>query len=139
YKSDPNVNVFLVHDGEIGNCPKKNLALNQLKNTNFYKHLILRKIIDGEFWNGKIYKGYQKGNYIYLGKEKIFVDLPYDNPKSLSEQENKANQLFFVGLKKIQGILEEPSFGDCGNCEFSIDYLSINDKQYEVCKHPKIK
>ena len=37
-------------------CPKpRKIILEELKNSRFYSHPILKRIIDGEFWNGKKY------------------------------------------------------------------------------------
>jgi len=56
--------------------------------------------------------------------------------EGLTEQENKVNSLLYAGLKSIKSILENPAFGNCGKCKFSVDYFSLGDDAYEVCKHP---
>lgn len=136
YKNDKSVKLLLLHDGEITNCPKKKVALNQLTTSHFYQHPVLKKIIDGEFWNGKIYGQAPNGKHIFVKKEKVIVFPPDYKYENLSRQEIKANKLFFAGLLKFKSTLDNPTFGDCGNCKFSVDYLSFDDKDYEICKHP---
>lgn len=136
YKNDKSIKLLLVRDGEINNCPKKQVALSQLTTSSFYRHPILKRIIDGEFWNGVIYGYIPNGKWIFLRQEKITVFPPDNKFENLSEQEIKANKLFFAGLQELKSTLDDPAFGDCGNCKYSVDYLTVYDKSYEVCKHP---
>jgi hypothetical protein len=136
YKNDKNYKLLLLKDGEIKNCPLKKEALNELKNSHFYRHLVLKKIIDGEYWNGEFYGRMPNGKWIFVNQEKIIVYPPDNMRECLTEQENKANNLLFAGLKSIKSILENPTFGACKKCKFSVDYFSLRDNAYEVCKHP---
>lgn len=59
--------------------------MKSLFDLNFYDYLVLKWIIDGEYWNGKIYGKmydyYFYGRYIFLKKEKVFIyfeDMEYD-------------------------------------------------------------
>lgn len=139
YKKDININLLLVSkNGLITNCPKKNFALYKFKNKEYYNHPTLKKIIDGEYWNGEIYGKSPFGKYIYLANEKITI-FPADViNKSITEQEKKVNNFFWSGLIEIKKVLNNPTFGDCSKCEFTVDHFSINDRGYEVCKHPKV-
>lgn len=136
YKNDKSVKLLLLRDGEITNCPKKKVALSQLTTSHFYRHPVLKKIIDGEFWNGEIYGYMPNGKWIFVRQEKVIVFPPDNKYENLSEQEIKTNKLFFAGLQELKSTLDNPTFGDCGKCKFSVDYFSIDDKCYEVCKHP---
>jgi hypothetical protein len=136
YKNNKDYKILLLKDGEITNFPLKKEALNELKTSHFYRHSVLKKIIDGEFWNGEIYGRMPNGKWIFVNREKIIV-FPADNmSEGLTPQEKNTNNLLFAGLQSIKSILENPTFGDCAKCKFSVDYFSLGDSAYEVCKHP---
>lgn len=136
YKDNKDYKLLRLKDREVTNCPLKREALSQLKTSSFYKHLVLKKIIDGEYWNGCIYGYMSSGKWIFVKQEKVFVYPPDEKRKPITEQENKNNKLLFAGLQSIKVILKNPTFGDCGSCKFSVDNFSFEDNTYEVCKHP---
>lgn len=136
YKYDRSVKILPLHNGEVINCPKKKVALSQLINSRFYSHSALKKIIDGEYWNGEIYGYMQNGKWIFLKKEKVVVFPSDDKFHNLTEKDIKENKFFYAGLLSIRSILKNSTFGDCGYCEFSFDDIYYVNKSYEICKYP---
>ena len=124
--------------GEIV-CPKKSAIL---KETELYKIPLLKRIIDGEHWNGMIYKNYSEES-IYLKNKKI----------NLSSQEE------WKGLKRMLCKIPDWSCCDyyqdygceyhcpdynqchksCKKCIFFIENLEIEYKQYIICNFHKHK
>ena len=92
----------------------------------------MKRIIDGEFWNGIIYKNHSTES-IYLNNEKI----------ELSSQEE------WIGLKRMQfeipdwecvendnSIIGRSSFKEfCFKCNYFAEILNMNYKQYVICNY----
>ncbi len=119
YKNNTNCRLFKVEDARKS-CPLKKVELNNLKESNFYDNAldrdnVLKRIIDGEFWNREIYGYRPNGRFIYVGQEKIKLYPPYNKFKDLSEKEKKQMDFIFAGLSKIKSTSQNPAFGDCSN------------------------
>ena len=128
YKLNKNIRVLVVNKGIIV-CPEK---INKLKQTQFYQIPLLKRIIDGEFWNGVIYKNYSTES-IYINDEKI----------ELSSQEE------WIGLKRMQfeipdwecvgndySIIGRLSYKEfCFKCNYLAEILNVNYKRYVICNY----
>jgi hypothetical protein len=136
YKKSDVYAVLQRKDNTVANCPLKQDALNEFKSSKFYRHKVLKRIIDGEYWNGQLYGYQQNGKWIFIKQEKVIIYPPDEKRNSLTEQENRENNVLYAGLKRIQEVLKNPSFGACRNCEFSVERLSVDGFNYQVCKHP---
>lgn len=136
YKSNKSLQVLNVYNDQVRDCPKKRKALSNLRSKNFYEHPILKEIIDGAYWNGQLYGFIPNGKWIYFKGERVVVFPPDDIKRD--EAEKKKLNVFYHGLKIIEQILlSDESFGECGHCIYSVDFLKIESKEFEVCKHPK--
>lgn len=134
YQNSKSFKVFLKDKWEkVSKCPLKKSKLLELKSTRFYKHKTLKKIIDGEFWNGKIYGFMSNGKYIFFNGEKVII-YPPDSIKT-SNIDDSENKLFYAGLHKIIPILKDPFLGYCKSCQFLIDSYYIDKNKYYVCGH----
>lgn len=109
YKTDKNVRVLVINKGTI-TCPVK---IKNLKQTSFYENQLLKRIIDGEFWNGIIYKDYSTES-IYLNGKKI----------ELSSQKE------WTGLIRMQ--LKIPNW-ECEKNDENCNFCEINNSSYERC------
>lgn len=121
--------------GKVSNCPIKTEKMEEFKFTAFYRHTVLKGIINGHFWKGEIYGYKSNGKFIFVKGEKIFI-YPPDNIQT-NDTEKKENDFFYAGLNKIAPIITNPSWGDCKNCKHLVDNYYIADKYYYVCKHEK--
>ena len=133
YKNQNRFKIFKADNyGHVSNCPLKKIELQKIKASDFYKHPILKRIIDGEFWNGKIYGQISYGKYIYLKNETIII-YPSDSI-NVTEKEIRNNKFFHKGLLEILSTIKNPKYGDCKNCQHFIDSYYISEKDYTVCK-----
>ncbi len=138
YRLTSGINVFEEYYGRIVDCPKKSLALHHLKSESFYSHPILKKIIDGKYWDGMISRTFSTGKYIDFDGKKEYVFLPDKWYKNGEISRLKDSRLFYAGLLKIQTIIDNSEFGNCRDCKFSKESLQIRDKAYEICCHPEV-
>lgn len=137
YKASKTEKILIRSEGgKVNRCPKKFEALNKLKSHGFYKHDILKRIFDGEFWNGEIYGHPPFGRHIFLSNEKISIYPSQVEIERQTEQERRHANYFFAGLKKISEAISQPEIGRCRDCKFSVEHISVDDKYYEICKHP---
>lgn len=126
---------LILHDDEVEEkCPLRKDAYIRLKNSAFYHHPVIKKIIDSNFqvWNKKIY-GFdiEKGKWIFINNSKEIVYPHVAALSNLSEKERSKCRLFYAGLKAILYFLEEETFGICSQCSFSVAYL----QGHEICSH----
>jgi len=139
YHNDKIIRLIEIQEQEVNfNCPKKEVALNKLRNTHSYTNPILKRIIDGEYWDGETNVSLYNGNWIFLGKDKkkVFVEPPLYKQEKLNEEEIKFYQRQYVELKEIQRIFNDSNFEECNECKYSVDYIEFNNKGYEVCQYP---
>jgi hypothetical protein len=123
-----------VYNDTVYGCPKRKLALESLKTSEFYDNPILSKIIDGAYWNGEMYGYMPNGKWIYLKKEKITVYPPEPVRWTLKEKYQADN--LYHGLLRIKQVLDRTIIGDCHRCKFSVDHFNLAGVAYEVCMHP---
>ena len=138
YEDGKNGKLLVVENDEV-DCPLKEEAIKELKSSRFYQHTILKKIIDGAYWNRTIYGRIPNGKYIYFGYKKEIVFPPDAVFKNLNEKEIADAKLFYAGLKAVRAIRESEEFGHCAGCEYSVDYFSFKDISYEVCGYQQPK
>lgn len=135
YSTDPNCNIYKIRfEEEIEKyCPKpRKTILYEFKNSRFYSHPILKKIIDGEYWNGKKYGEYERG-YIFLNKEKIDIYKEYKLPNGeLINTDHQSCNLFYAGIKTIKEALENSS-GNCRKCKHLVKLLNSSLETAVVC------
>lgn len=138
YQKDNSLRMYVVSkDGLVSNCPKKLKAQDHLKNTSFYSHPVLKRIINGASWNGQFYGYMNNGRTIFVDGEKVVVFPPDKDALRQSEEEIKANKFFYAGLNEIIRLLNKSSVGDCVRCEFSVDSFFFQNELLEICKYPK--
>lgn len=102
-------------------CPKKKLIISELKNTKYYFHSVLKRIIDGEEWDLIIYNMGVAGKYIKLNKLREYV--------------NK-DELLEDGLSVIKSICNE-KLGNCKKCNFlETTLIGMKNAAY-ICKYGK--
>lgn len=135
YSTDTNCKIYKIRFEEefAKYCPKpKKTILEEFKNTNFYSHPILKRIIDGEFWNGKKYGEYERG-HIFLNKEKIYIYKEYRlSNGELINTDHKSCNLFYAGIKHLQEALENSS-GNCKKCKHLVKLLTSGLETTVVC------
>ena len=136
YRNNKECKLLQINNKRVYNCPLKREAINKLKGNPFYRHKFLKKIIDDQNWNGKIYGYSPNGKFIYINNDKIFVYPPDNNIENSSDNEKKNNDVFFSGLNHINGIIEDEKIGYCRTCKFAVEQFLYEDTQYQVCKHP---
>jgi hypothetical protein len=137
-KADKSIRVIKIYKDSVNYCPKKDVELLPFKESNFYRHHILKKIIDGTAWNGKFYGNHPNGSWIFLKNEKIIVYPSKELlPKYTAEQIKEA-KFFWAGLKEISRVIINDEFGDCANCIYSKEQISVGETFYQVCSHPTI-
>ncbi|HLD53755.1 MAG TPA: hypothetical protein VJA82_10645 [Sediminibacterium sp.] len=135
YETKKNKKIYKSKTNEVINCPENILDVNKFKGEKFYKHKILKQIIDDNNWNFKIFKDYTSGTHIYLNNQKIEV-----YPKKLRElspSEIDNSNLFYTGLKKLENYRKLKPIIKCSFCNYCERTIIINDTFYSVCKHPK--
>ncbi|WP_439507035.1 hypothetical protein [Sediminibacterium sp.] len=92
---------------------------------------MLKKIIDGAFWNYSFYGKYPNGKYIFMNSEKIIVYPPIDSIVSYEERIN--NNFFYKGLLEIKSSIKI-EFGNCSICKHLWDTYYIGEDKFSVCK-----
>jgi hypothetical protein len=132
YKSGENGKLLVVKNGEV-DCPLKKDVFKELKSSRFYQNTILKKIIDGAYWNCIIYGWIPNGKYIFFDQKKEIVFPPDKVYKNLNEKEISDRKLLYAGLKEVQAILGSDEFGNCSSCKYSVDHFSFREISYEVC------
>lgn len=134
YKGHKEYKLLTVKDGRVQHCPLEKKALTGLKNSWLYSHDVLRKIIDGDNWNGIIYGKPPNGKWIYVGTLRVVV-YPPRTKQDLTNEEAEKGRLLYAGLRKIQELRDKPEIGNCASCSFSHDYFDFDNTGYEVCRH----
>ena len=138
YKDGKNGRLLVVKNGEV-DCPLKEEAIKELKSSWFYQHTILKKIIDGAYWNSVIYGRRPNGKYIYFDHKKEIV-FPTDEVfECLNQKEIAEANLFYAGLKAVRAIRESDAFRHCGSCKYSVSHFSFREIFYEVCGYQQSK
>lgn len=108
-------------------CPKRDVLIDELRNSKFYENALLKKIIDGEYWNRKIYRNRWRSNIFVNGEDITLYDGA--NEPSVKKQWDQA----YAGLKTIQDEEEDRCIGNCKDCPERVKYLDVDDKVFIVC------
>lgn len=132
FLADKTVRILKVKDGKA-NCPKKKIALSEFKKTTFYRHPILKRIIDGEYWNGRTYGFPPNPCRFYFSGEEIIVFPSANTEVSLLQM--KEARFLYAGLKEIGRAITNDDLGDCPICEFSKGGISVGEVKYSICGH----
>jgi len=117
-------------------CVKPVPRISDLKMTDFYQHPKLKRIIDGEYWNGKISGSRLYGKYIYINGHKNEV---YPNSIDYRSSDNEKNSEFlYKGLKTIQEIKNREGKNlPCFLCRSALKQYEINGQKMQICAYPK--
>lgn len=98
-------------------CPIVQRSIRSFIDTNFYDHPVLKRIIDGEYWNGQIYgKTYDYhsyGKYIFMKKEKVYI---YPDEMEYDPSRRKEYDFFYRGINEIIRVREKANCYDCQHC-----------------------
>lgn len=139
FKKDRNVKVLKrTFYGLSRQCPKKLEILRFIGERGFNSHPVLKRIIDGEFWNGQIYRHEPCGRSIFLKGQRIWVYSSFQHTKEEADEIDKRAPYFFKGLQEIKEALSSREIGDCDNCRFLVDSLYVDGAHYKICQHPKV-
>jgi len=131
YRQEGRYKFFTLHNGVAHKCPIITSGLEKLKTSRFYQNMILRRIIDGEYWNGVIYGNFGRECYIYIQKEKIII-FPDDSIRNKwSDIEERGAKFLYAGLMEISNVIVDE--GECNRCDFQADWLSFDNRQISVC------
>jgi hypothetical protein len=128
--------LFIIPEaGKVLKCPKKTLALSTFKESELYKHSVLKRIIDGEYWNEQFYGHEPNGCWIFLNGEKIYIYRPLSRDEILPSNEEYQSNFFYSGLKQIIAAVEnfDLDIGNCGLCDYNKDIIKLPDREYSVC------
>ncbi|WP_337070285.1 competence protein CoiA family protein [Pontibacter sp. 13R65] len=136
YKASKNYSILSVQNGNVRGCPLRISSLDAL-DEGFRRHNILKRIMDGEYWNGEFYSYPPNGKCIYIDGEKIYVYPPRTEAENLSEQAMRLNNFLFAGLKQIKKLWGQSAVGRCRGCKHAVDTYRIEDKRYQVCEYIK--
>lgn len=135
YKKNKNFRVLSINNSVLA-CPKK---IKNLQNSNFYANPLLKSIIDGEFWNGVIYKDYRTlEESIYLQNKKITLhsqevwkgltrmqcEIPDWNCDDDVDEDEQCN---YCECKTYYGVC-------CLKCNFFVEKIEVDFKRYVICK-----
>lgn len=135
YSFDREIELFQKKDFLL-KCPLYQLELNKLKESDFYEHKFLARIINGEFWNGRFYPdkkySFSNGTWIFLKNEKIYI-YPPDDCKNTWDKGKSG--FFWKGLNTIISLRDKYYCENCKSCKDLFDLETIN---YVACAYPKI-
>lgn len=138
YKSTRKYKFYTIKDGIAAKCPITKDALNELKTKQFYNHSIVKRIIDGEYWNGTIYDNRKTREcYIFLNNKREDIYLAYHLRSMLSEEQERSANLFYAGMKSIEEIYKKRPA--CGKCNFSKDNVYANGYDLIVCNYEHLR
>lgn len=134
YRNTDHQLIRIDKDWIVVRCPKKKRALNEFKKTNFYKHPVLKKIIDGAYWNGDMYGYFPNGKWIFVNREKVHI-FPPDSEWDISNtSQERVYKYFYKGLLEIARVaIKNVEIGDCDRCAFSVDQFFHDGNWYQVC------
>jgi hypothetical protein len=135
FKSNKNYRILSIFLDEAKGCPLTTSALSGLNNEGYGRHNVLKRIINGEYWNGEFYGHWPKGSWIFIEGEKVIVYPPESEARNLSEQSKRLNKFLFAGLKQIKDAWDRSSVGKCKGCKHALDNYWVEDKNYQVCKY----
>ena len=144
YKRNSKYRVLKKYNSGFVYCPKRKIVQDELRETDFYKKdEVLRSIIDGKFWNGKIIGKRPNGSWIFIGKkgeqEKIIIYPPQFEFEQASRQKKGKCDFLFGGLIKIRKqLIKNSEIGNCGSCKFFVDNLYYDGQSYIACRFPKL-
>lgn len=133
YYRNENVKVLHANKHQIVVCPKK---VARLKQTELYKISLLKRIIDGEDWNGIIYKNYPEES-IFLKNEKIILT-SQEEWRGLRRMQCEIPDLGWdCDYYKKSGTCKHfcDYYSQCCECGFFIERLEVEHKQYIICRH----
>ena len=119
-------------------CPIVQHSMRSFIDTNFYDHPFLKRIIDGEYWNGQIYgKTYDYhsyGKYIFLKKERVYI---YPDESEYDNSEQRQYDFFYRGVNEIIRVREK---ANCYDCQYCLDRIQTDDfENIVVCSYGKRK
>lgn len=112
-------------------CPLTSQVLQNIQLSGYYIHVVIERILDGEFWNGEIYGGLSNPRHIFLGGQKVVI-FP---PEEAFTPEGNANKILYKQLRDIQRTLISRNVGNCWNCKFYVDDFHESGKTYHVCEY----
>lgn len=139
YKYDINYKKFKVNEyGYSKNCPLKKVELLKKLEQRHKDNIVIKRILDGAFWNKEIYGYIPNGKYIFIGKEKTII-FPPDNERDKSnQQQERESKILYGGLQTIKSFDPFSKIGYCKNCEFNIAVYDDEEK-YSVCNYKSVK
>lgn len=133
YDSDGKNRIHTMTNGAPPQCPIIMEELGELKSSQFYKIEILKRIIDGELWNGEICYNKNERSHIILGGEKVYL-VPADDIQNNRTNEQKENLvILFRGLSAIKSTIKYAY--KCGECMFNKEVLTFEGNSVSVCKY----
>lgn len=122
------LNIIKVVNNKLWICPKKVNFFDYMKKTLYYTHPVLKRIIDGEFWNEKFYGNFSFEEFIYLKDEKILTSVYPD----VAVDGDEERSLLRNGLKQI---IERKQYDSrlCDYCKFNKDYIRFENEIFQLC------
>jgi hypothetical protein len=120
-------------------CPKGTERFNRLRKTRYFQHQVFKQIIEKRNWNGVFYGKIPYGRWIYYQGKKIIVYPPNIKRKEYTRAQHDEFDYLFAGLKKIQETLLDGEIGDCDNCKYLAETLSLDNTEYSICTYGKHK
>ncbi len=138
YKAAGKCKFYTMKDGFASKCPILRDKLSDLKTKPFYRHSILKHIIDGEYWNGKVYENkFTRECRIFLSGKSVEIYPPKAYRDLMSHEQVRAANLLYAGIKTIEEILAEAK--PCNHCNHLRDTLSIAGNYLSVCDYEDCK
>ena len=133
YRQETENRFLKIVNGIVRKCPIVKREIGLLKSTRFYQHSVLKAIIDGEYWNGKIYGRFSK-KFFFRNEEKIIF--PFGAKRhEMGDAEVREAKFLYSGLMTISEIIENSVA--CSFCKFYADTIIINKDSHIVCQYSK--
>lgn len=122
-------NILLIEDGQVSQCPKNQDFFNYIKNTAFYSHPEIIKIVNGSVWNGEFYGRANTFKYVYIDGIQVIT-----SSMVATYEECREMELLFKGLMEYKR-RSERFVKNCTYCQFRKGKNTINGKDYITCSY----
>ena len=132
YRFDNRYKLYQSKGGMAINCPSVKVVFAGLVQSKFYQVEIVKKILDGAYWNGKIYRQYGNARYTYFKGSRVEIYSHINDRNILSPEVTAKLDLLYAGLKTISEVLKSNSV--CIRCPHWVDSFVKEGRQINVCE-----
>lgn len=135
-KADKGKKLFSSKSDQFYHCPILQERRQRLIDGSYYQqHEIIRRILNGERWNGVFYGRFDSGRSIFLSGKRIQILGPFHEHDKENEFQRSVGKALYAGLHRISEQLIDTDAGVCSNCAHCSEMLFVDGINYSVCNY----